>query len=846
MLPRSRLSERITVFIVLMALITVSGAAADAAADFSDDFWFGIATAPAHQEDQLDDVWQKFAREGHVRAWKDVPRAEERLRAWSEPETDIRLAAETGVQVYRMGVDWGRLVPDCSLDTTEPDSCRIQNEAALKHYEEILGLVRRYGMKVMLTLFHHSFPKWGTWPEEAVAAAAKQRERDKGDLSDRLNAGSGTGLMWQHPNAAQLFVTFGLDVVRRLGHLVDFWVIFNEPVIFTALSHCMGMWPPGPAVTSVPVQVNCLTNPATGSLKAQLNMVAAHRQMYVLIRQAEQERGWPAAPVGVAHLLMDTRPYVSYGTAHQVDSATELFLKLFARYLFIDMLRDVLDFCGINYYGEEIIHDGGPASLPQEVEYSSNGRGISATGMVNVLSQFHSRYANDPEARFTGPEGYGYVITENGIADGSDLLRPAYITEHLVALAHARSVLDIPVRGYIHWTITDNWEWADGYCPKFGLVSVDRSHPAMPRTPRLSYWLYKDIVQARRVSWRQKEEAWANATRAAANNQTHDVCRVGVLALDTPLQARILAGSDDPHGNPIDWRFNASNIRLDAEATRRASTLLVASMAFSKATGIDPLADTVETMAALSNKWDTLMAEHQSRMDRWETQRADFDRYTQMATSVNGTGFMLDAIGHWMGIYHYPPNPPLPPALPPFPPPSNPYPPSPPPPPPSPSHPPVVFDLWSASQLAFGTAAALVAGTAGPAVVLLTGGSSGGREDSDSGADASAGHLAGHPSKHLDGVDQRVFLIQPGGLVPPSAAPVRPGSVGQGPAVVSSARPDPWVLTVLALAAALLAGLSAWGSWGAKRRRSATRAGPGEAGSAGKRGGENGGRFEML
>jgi hypothetical protein len=131
------------------------------------------------------------------------------------------------------------------------------------------------------------------------------------------------------------------------------------------------------------------------------------------------------------------------------------------------------------------------------------------------------------------------------------------------------------VRGYIHWTITDNWEWADGYCPKFGLVSVDRSHPAMPRTPRLSYWLYRDIVRARRVSWRQKEEAWANATRAAARNQTHDVCRVGVLALDEPVQARILAGSNDPHGNPIDWRFNASNIRLDAEATRRASTLLV-------------------------------------------------------------------------------------------------------------------------------------------------------------------------------------------------------------------------------------------------------------------------------
>ena len=123
--------------------------------------------------------------------------------------------------------------------------------------------------------------------------------------------------------------------------------------------------------------------------------------------------------------------------------------------------------------------------------------------MVNVLAQFHSRYQDDDQARFVGPSGYGYVITENGIADGSDpaagqgttrrdgprpaeahglgsdLLRPAYIIEHLAALHHARSVLGVPVRGYIHWTVTDNWEWADGYCPKFGLVAVDRDSPTL-------------------------------------------------------------------------------------------------------------------------------------------------------------------------------------------------------------------------------------------------------------------------------------------------------------------------------------------------------------------------------
>ena len=149
-----------------------------AVADFGDDpdsFWWGIATAPAHQEDGLDDAWLRFAREGNVRAWTNVPRAEERLRAWSEPETDIRLAAGLGVQVYRMGVDWGRLVPHCRLDEPDARKCRIQNVAALERYERILRMARGYGMKVVLTLFHHSFPIWGTWPSADVLAAANDR-----------------------------------------------------------------------------------------------------------------------------------------------------------------------------------------------------------------------------------------------------------------------------------------------------------------------------------------------------------------------------------------------------------------------------------------------------------------------------------------------------------------------------------------------------------------------------------------------------------------------------------------------------------------------------------------------
>lgn len=99
------------------------------AVDFrdADDFWFGLATAPAHAEDNLQDAWIQFAHQGNVRAWQNTPNADQRLRFWTDPEVDIKLAANTGVGVYRLGVDWGRLVPGCELSRVTP--CGVQAAA---------------------------------------------------------------------------------------------------------------------------------------------------------------------------------------------------------------------------------------------------------------------------------------------------------------------------------------------------------------------------------------------------------------------------------------------------------------------------------------------------------------------------------------------------------------------------------------------------------------------------------------------------------------------------------------------------------------------------------------------
>ncbi|KAJ7533178.1 hypothetical protein O6H91_13G036500 [Diphasiastrum complanatum] len=123
--------------------------------------------------------------------------------------------------------------------------------------------------------------------------------------------------------------------------------------------------------------------------------------------------------------------------------------------------------------------------LVDEEEYSEAGRGVYPDGLLEVLNAFHKRYrAHHPSLK--------YIITENGFADSRDLRRRPYLLEHLLA-AYTALKQGIPLEGYFHWTLSDNWEWADGYCPKFGLVAVDRIHE-LKRHPRPSYYLYQQVL----------------------------------------------------------------------------------------------------------------------------------------------------------------------------------------------------------------------------------------------------------------------------------------------------------------------------------------------------------------
>ncbi|KAG2559315.1 hypothetical protein PVAP13_8NG311400 [Panicum virgatum] len=510
--------------------------------DASDDggFFFGLATAPAHVEDRLEDAWLQFATEHscdekeavrdhktadavmasaagdggaqlasrsrkeekagegekrkplkvameamlrgfemfseggesdsgdncshNVAAWHNVPCPQERLKFWSDPDTELKLAKETGISVFRMGIDWTRVMPK---EPTDAEFKSSVNFAALERYRWIIQRVHEYGMKVMLTLFHHSLPPW---------------------------AGEYGG--WKMEKTVKYFMDFVRLVVDRVSDLVDYWVVFNEPHVFVMLTYCAGAWPGGDP-NAIEVATSALP---TGVYNQALHWMAiAHAEAYDYIHLKSKNGRKPI--VGVAHHVSFTRPYGLFDVAAVTVANT---LTLFP--------------------------------------YSESGRGVYPDGLFCILIQFNERYKslNIP-----------FLITENGVSDETDLIRKPYILEHLLAI-YAAIIMGVRVLGYLFWTTSDNWEWADGYGPKFGLVAVDRANN-LAREPRPSYYLFSKVVTTGKITRQDRLCAWRELQQAAFQKKTRPFFR----AVDK--HGRMYAGGlDRPIQRPFilrDWRF---------------------------------------------------------------------------------------------------------------------------------------------------------------------------------------------------------------------------------------------------------------------------------------------------
>lgn len=397
---------------------------------FPKDFFFGVSNAAGQVEDDLNDTWLAFAREGRVRRFRNVEFAEERLRFWTQPEVEINLAKELGVKVFRLSLAWERLCP----------APGVWDEAAANRYLQILDLIVQSGIDVMLTLFHHVIPPW-------------------------MQSEGG----WTNPRAVEHFKFYSQRAFEKFKSRVTYWITLNEPVPWSYLTYCEGLFPPGQKGSWWQHQ------------SALSHMARAHNIFFSFAGYRAQ--------VGIAHHM----------GWHQGRGPVNKLLSLLSDHLthwsFLKRIRRSMSFFGINYYGAEWMTPRGPAQYA-ELEFSDAGRAVSPLGLLTLLRKIYRRYQ------------VPILVTENGVGDGTDVLRPAYLCEHLAALLKAISE-GIPVRGYVHWTLSDNFEWSDGYGPKFGLVEVDRGQE-LKRIPRQSYYLYQQIIRDHGFTSEQREKAWVS------------------------------------------------------------------------------------------------------------------------------------------------------------------------------------------------------------------------------------------------------------------------------------------------------------------------------------------------
>lgn len=243
------------------------------------------------------------------------------------------------------------------------------------------------------------------------------------------------------------FVRFCDRIVSELKNEVKSWIVLNEPNIYSGMSYVRGEWPPQ--------KKNYLM-----FFRVFRNLIEAHNRIYDVIHRIN-----PEASVGIAQ------------SVNYFEGWAAAVVRWFWVKRFLNRTKNHLDFIGVNYYYRRLIKgfnfDAGKG------QRTDMGWEIYPEGIYRALKGL---------GRYQKP----IYITENGLADAQDKYRAKFIIDHLKWIHKAISD-DIDVRGYFHWSLLDNFEWAYGFWPRFGLVEID--YKTLERKARPSSRIYGEIAK---------------------------------------------------------------------------------------------------------------------------------------------------------------------------------------------------------------------------------------------------------------------------------------------------------------------------------------------------------------
>ncbi|WP_433261993.1 glycoside hydrolase family 1 protein [Micromonospora vinacea] len=294
------------------------------------------------------------------------------------------------------------------------------SRTAIAHYRRVLTALAGTGMTAFVTLHHFTLPRW-------------------------FAARGG----WLAPDAIDVFTRYCARVTVELGSLMPYICTINEPQMIALHGYLEGYHPPG------------LTNPVLWRRVGSV-LLDAHLAAVPAIRAAG------GAQIGLAVQLPLLAP------ARDDDACRSLHRLM--RYEIVDRYLDNLagpdggDWLGVQYYRKQWVDPASPTWFgepPPGTPLTQMGWAVHPDGLREMLHR----------AAATGLPLY---VTENGIATTDDAERIRYLTTHLTALAEARAE-GVDVRGYLHWSAFDNFEWSEGYRPRFGLIAVDDSFTRLPK-----------------------------------------------------------------------------------------------------------------------------------------------------------------------------------------------------------------------------------------------------------------------------------------------------------------------------------------------------------------------------
>jgi beta-glucosidase len=424
---------------------------AEATFHFPKTFLWGTASA-AHQvegQNTNSDWWAWEQTPNHVVGGQTSGRACD----WWEGnrwQADFDRAAEDGHTTHRLSVEWSRIEP-------APGQW---DEAALAHYHDMVKGLKARGLTPMVTLHHFTNPQW---------------------LMERH--------AWETGEIVALFETFTRKVVEALREDVQLWGTINEPNVFMFNGWVAGVFPPGQKNIGL-------------AMKVAQNALRAHAAAYRAIHALQ-----PEALVGLPIHFRPMEPASSWALDRwAAQFQFSLFSSLFPDAIRTGKMRQVvgavsipeakgtLDYFGLNYYTADVVRFD--PTLPGEVF----GRRSFPKGAEVDDAKVYASY----------PPGLGWAlkwahttlhlpiyITENGIGDEADKMRPRYILTHLRELSRYVNY-NWDIRGYYHWSLVDNFEWERGWTHRFGLYAVDPT--TQVRTPRRSAQLFAEICRAGAIS----------------------------------------------------------------------------------------------------------------------------------------------------------------------------------------------------------------------------------------------------------------------------------------------------------------------------------------------------------